>query len=112
MFIIVDANNIVQDIATEKANLSRGYNYPGYKLYENVTVGDIQVGDTFDGKAVTANSPERNKQRQLDIQRQLLMLQLEKANAEKVGQPLIAAIVNEDITKCQKELATLSSLQA
>lgn len=55
MFIICDSNNVVQDIATEKANLSRGYGRPDYKLYKNIKIGDIRIGDTFDGLIMTPN---------------------------------------------------------
>ena len=55
MFIICDSNGMVKDIATEQANLSRGYGFENYVLYENVVVNDIHIGDTFDGSTVTHN---------------------------------------------------------
>lgn len=80
MHIIVDSNNVIQDISTEKANLSRGYGYPGYKLYE-IENCDVIVGDFFaDGKVVKNEqiraeieqvrqneSKIENKQRQIAI---------------------------------------------
>jgi hypothetical protein len=59
MFIICDSNNIIQDIATEQANLSRGLKIVGHKIYE--TQGDIRIGDSFDGSLVVPNDLERSK---------------------------------------------------
>jgi hypothetical protein len=54
MFVICDSNNVVQDIASERANLSRGYGFPKYKLWAFVDHNlDIRIGDTFDGSTVT-----------------------------------------------------------
>ena len=46
MFVICDKNNIVQDIATEMANLSRGYDFDGYKLCD-IEIDDIRIGDSY-----------------------------------------------------------------
>jgi len=62
MFVICDGVDVVQDIATEKANLSRGYNYPGYKLYEDVAVQDMLIGDTFKDGVLTKNQTLRQGQ--------------------------------------------------
>lgn len=59
MFIICDSNNVVQDIASEQPNLSRGYTFSGYKLFGNVDVGDIRIGDNYDGKSLTPNQVVR-----------------------------------------------------
>lgn len=61
MFVICDENDVVQDIATEKANLSRGYSYPGYKIYPNIGNTDIRIGDTYKDGVLTKNQQERDK---------------------------------------------------
>jgi hypothetical protein len=54
MFVITDSFDVVQDMATEEANLSRGCNYVGYKLYKNVRLlGNVQVGDKMKKTQVT-----------------------------------------------------------
>jgi len=62
MFVICDGVDVVQDIATEKANLSRGYNYPGCKLYLDVNVEDIRLGDVFKDNVLTKNQSLRQEQ--------------------------------------------------
>jgi hypothetical protein len=59
MFVICDSNGVVQDIASEQANLSRGLTFDNYVLYSNVTISDIRIGDTFDGTTLTPNATTR-----------------------------------------------------
>lgn len=61
MFAICDQNDVVQDIASEQANLSRGYSFPGYKLYPDVDIADIQIGDTFKDGVLTKNQAVRDE---------------------------------------------------
>lgn len=70
MFLICDQNDVVQDVASEKANLSRGYGFPDYKLYENVEVGNAFVGDTYKDGVLT---PDANR----------VLLQAEKQTQER-----------------------------
>jgi hypothetical protein len=109
MFIITDAFDVVQDLATEKANLSRGYNYPGYKLYENVELGDIRPGDTFDGVKVTHNNAAREEARRRALKRHLIQLHSDRDKAVTLKYDDLAAELQAEIAKCQEELATLSS---
>ena len=60
MFVICDQNDIVQDVATEENNLSRGYDFPDHKKYEDLA-GDFRVGDTFKDGVLTENQEERDK---------------------------------------------------
>ena len=62
MFIICDQNNVVQDIATEEANLSRGYGFTGYKLWTDAKAQDIQIGDTYKAGVLTENQQRRQEQ--------------------------------------------------
>jgi hypothetical protein len=84
MFVICDQNDIVQDIATEEANLSRGYTFPGYKLWIDADVGDIRIGDSFDGQVLTKNQTLRDEQ----LQKQ----QNEKLIQNKIRQTAIDAL--------------------
>lgn len=61
MFVICDQTDVVRDIASEEANLSRGYNYPGYKIWIDVTVGDIRIGDHYVDGVLIKNQVERDK---------------------------------------------------
>ena len=70
MFLICDQNDIVQDVASEVANLSRGYGFPDYKPYGNVTVGPVFVGDTYKDGVLT---PDPNR----------VQLQAEKQTQER-----------------------------
>lgn len=47
MFLICDKNDLIQDMASEKANLSRGYGFEDYKLYEVKGMAGAAIGDTF-----------------------------------------------------------------
>ena len=61
--IITDAAGVVVDISSNKANLSRGFTFPGYKEYADIEPpGDIRIGDYFDGENVTPNIEERAAQ--------------------------------------------------
>ena len=60
MFIICDNKDVIQDIASDKANLSRGYQFAGHKLYENIDIFDGTIGDVFKDGQVLIN--ETNKQ--------------------------------------------------
>lgn len=58
MYLICDENDVIQDLATRKENLSRGFRFANYKLYEDVDFGGslIVVGDTYrDGKLIVNN---------------------------------------------------------
>ena len=59
MFVICDPDNVVQDIASEQANLSLGLSIENHILYSNVTVSGIRIGDTFDGTTLTPNQIKR-----------------------------------------------------
>lgn len=51
MFIIVDNSGTIQDIASERANLSRGKTFRRYKEFE--TSEPVRIGDRFrNGKAI------------------------------------------------------------
>ena len=69
--IICDKNDVVQDIATEAVNLSRGLTFADYKGYADVPVqlvADIRVGDTFKNNVLTKNQAIRieSEKRQQD----------------------------------------------
>lgn len=59
MFVITDKNDIVADITTEKANLSRGYTFDGYKEHDNVEAAEIMIGDQFKDGVLIKNVQTR-----------------------------------------------------
>lgn len=59
MFVICDKNGVVQDIASEKANLSRGYTFADHKIWADV-VGDIRIGDTIENGVLINNQQIRD----------------------------------------------------
>jgi len=61
MWIICDKNNVVQDISTEEANLSRGYAYIGHKKYEIDDSLDVVIQDKYSEKGLVKNKIERDK---------------------------------------------------
>lgn len=61
MFVICDRNDVVQDIATEEENLSRGKLFSDYKLYENVTETDMIIGDDFKDGVLIKNDQLRHE---------------------------------------------------
>ena len=83
MWIITDENQTAQDIASEKANLSRGYTYPNYTVYEIPGVADVTVGDKYDGIKVTINEKLRAEKQLLGVKYALLDvgLKIDKATA-------------------------------
>ena len=82
MNIICDKNNIIQDISTEIANLSRGYTFADYKFYQDLEIEDMRIGDTFDG----ANHIKNNQIR--------IDEQTEQANEQKIQDKIRADAVN------------------
>ena len=70
LHIICDANDVVQDIATEAANLSRGKTFPGHKQYSVFDVVDIRIGDTFKDGVLTKNQTLRQERIQQQGQEQ------------------------------------------
>ena len=53
MWIIIDNESRLQDRSTKKGNLSRGYNYPGFKiLFIKKMPTGLKIGDIY--------SPETN----------------------------------------------------
>ena len=64
--IITDAGGMVIDLASRKENLSRGYQFTGHKVYEDVPierVPDIQLGDQWNGLMLTPNAETRQEVR-------------------------------------------------
>ena len=48
MFLITDENDVIQDIASEKVNLSRGYKFANFKVHENINLAaGATVGDSY-----------------------------------------------------------------
>lgn len=87
MFVICDDKNVIQDIATEKNNLSRGYEYPGFKLYENVNIGNGMVGDTYvDGQLYIdidiLNDRQIQQERRLMIDDEIRRIAIDKLKSE------------------------------
>jgi hypothetical protein len=83
LFVICDQNDIVQDVATEKANLSRGYTFPDYRLYETIQGCDIRIGDTFKDGILTANQQLRDQAQQAAVNEAKIQRQVRaKAIAE------------------------------
>ena len=72
MFLICDQNDIVQDIATEKANLSRGFGFEKYKLYENVDFKNAFVGDHYIDGVIIPNGPKQ-QERELRLQQESMI---------------------------------------
>jgi len=60
MFVICDKNGVVQDIASEKANLSRGYTFPDPKFWADVQ-GDARIGDTIENGVLIKNQQVRDE---------------------------------------------------
>lgn len=62
LHVITDSAGVVVDIASEHANLSRGYTFPGFKEYTDLDpalFGGLQIGDSFNGVTVTVNAAAR-----------------------------------------------------
>ncbi len=64
LFIITDTNGKIQDIATRKENLARGYAFPNNKILE-LSESDIRIGDTYKDGHLTRNNENRLKIAQL-----------------------------------------------
>jgi hypothetical protein len=107
--VICNIDNEVVDIATRKENLSRGYQYPGYKEYLDVPDMDINIGDTFDGQDITPNPQVRAEVRKAALQDQLIELALRHDKAVELGLLDAVARHKRGFEQCERELATLSS---
>ena len=58
MFVIIDENGVVVDIAARLQNLSRGYGYFGHTVFE-LGRFDITIGDTYKDGKFTPNMENR-----------------------------------------------------
>ena len=47
MFFIIDKNDVIQDIASERANLSRGYGFEDHKIFVTENMLGAGIGDTY-----------------------------------------------------------------
>lgn len=47
MFFIIDKNDMIQDIASEQVNLSRGFGFEDHKIYQTENMLGATIGDTF-----------------------------------------------------------------
>ena len=83
MFVICDQNDVIQDIASEEINLSRGHNVPGAKLHINIGELDLQIGDTFKNGVLIKNLQKR--QERFEIQQ----------NESKIQNHIRAAAIDE-----------------
>ena len=86
MFVICDQNGIVQDIASEKINLSRGYDFTGYKLFE-LNIPDLKIGDTYKDGVYTKNQVIRDQlltggQNEKKIQERVRKIAIDQLKAE------------------------------
>ena len=52
MYIITDKKNIIQDAATRRENLSRGYGFDGYVMHEIADMEAFQIGDLYEGRKI------------------------------------------------------------
>lgn len=59
MFVICDQNDVIQDVATEEKNLSRGYTFPERKIYKNIKLDEVMIGDIFKDGVLTKNEQLR-----------------------------------------------------
>jgi len=107
--VICDRNDVVVDIASEKENLSRGYQCPGYKEYLDLPDMDINIGDTFDGETVTPNLKVRDALRKRALQEQIIDVSLRLDKAVELRLAEAAGRHKRGFEQCEKELATLSS---
>lgn len=107
--VICDLSDVVVDIASEEANLSRGYQLPRFKEYLGLPDMDIAIGDTFDGVTVTPNKKVRDYDRKLALQNHLIDLHVRHDKAVEIGLTEPASWIATEIYQCEQELATLSS---
>ena len=59
MFLICDKNDVVVDMASERANLSCGYAFDGYKQHDDVKPIGIMLDDTYRDGILTQNPQTR-----------------------------------------------------
>ena len=107
MFIICDAHEVVQDRASVEANLSRGYNYPGYTVHEIARGVDVRVGDTYKEGIVL---PNEKKRAEVELEGVLHSI-VEETTRENTAQTL-GVDYNPVRTSCQAKLTKLLSRKA
>lgn len=114
MWIICDANHTVQDRASVKANLSRGYGYIGYKEYEVPKGTDVRVGDTYKDGVLTKNAKRRAEVELEGILHAIVSesIRVDKANELGVDFASIKSMYQNDLTKLQTRKAELESIIA
>ena len=85
MWIICDENDVIQDISSNEANLSRGYDFPNYKKYEIDSSLNPKVQDTYDGIDLTQNAEVRKARMVEGLRHQIIELEIRKDKAEALG---------------------------
>ena len=85
MWIITDKNQTVQDIASEQANLSRGYTYPNYTVYEIQGSVSVKIGDQYDGTKIIPNMKLRAERQLLGVKYALIDVGLKVDKASILG---------------------------
>jgi len=89
MWIICDATNVVQDISSIEANLSRGYKFLNYNKHE-ISLRDwhkikITIGDVFDGKNVIKNNDLIASHKLKALERSIIEASIRADKAQALG---------------------------
>lgn len=86
MFVIIDENDVVQDIASEQENLSRGYNVPGKITVLEIDSVDVRIGDFYRGGKLIINEQLRQQQAEKAANRQKVDIEIRRFAIEALKQ--------------------------
>ena len=103
MFIICDSVNIVQDKASSEANLNRGYDYPGYIMYEVPNTLDVRIRDFYDGERLTINKELRLDKSIMSVKMEMVNIALKKDKATDLRYDDIAIEFTNEYTVLEAE---------
>ena len=93
MWIICDKDDVIQDISTEEANLSRGYAFDGHKKHKIEDVLDVAIRDRYDGEKLIENEVVRAERKEeaetrvkINIEKDKILEEQAVANLEARGE--------------------------
>jgi hypothetical protein len=109
MFVITDSDNIVQDIASEIANLSRGYSFPGYRIYHVRDAAGLSIELPLAEGIELSNASPLAVQQILAVDKILNLLHQRRAEALNMAWTGVVSAYDEEIERCDSTLRTLSS---
>jgi len=109
MYIIIDKDNTIQDIATRKQNLSRGYQFDDYTLHELSNTTTAHIGDQYIDDRVIPNKENQTARKKESIENEIIDLEMKREACQRLNLNTIESMLSSKIQTLQNDLASLSN---